>query len=236
MLQGRPPTAQTDKLFDLGTKLVDGERSVRSGLAAYFTANTNHTTDRLGSVSGDILTKRATLVRLSENVLCAPEFRGQKEAQQAFSNELRRRVQELQALPTTPTTETRVRGDELARELGSLIGGLEVGFRRALKNAQDENEVRQSMAGMLFDAVVDPITNAVPFDLSIPGVGSLKGKTKGWVKAKLLEWVKKEEPSAKEMVRPFYQLALQIPGDHTDELEAIAGRFHDNELLGLLDE
>ena len=170
------------------------------------------------------------LVCLSQQLLCAPEFLGQQEAQTAFSNEIRRRIVEFETLPIPPDTESRMIGDARGRELGALIGGLEIGFRRA----QDEAQAGQAMEKMLIGVAVHSASNLCPYDITIPGVGSLKGMSADLVTDKIFDWTKEKEPTADELVRPFYQFALQIPADFSDEMESIAGRFHDNELLGFL--
>jgi hypothetical protein len=227
----KPPSEMTNALFDRAVGMVDGDHAMREGLASFFRENAPDVAKRLAATEGDVLAKEAILVRFAEDVLFADPFEGQDELRQAFAREINGRMEKLRSGSVASAKE----GDEIARQVGFLVGGAEVGFRRALENARDANAAREAMAGFIFDATIGNIAGAIPFDVSLPGVGSLKGKATDKARSLFTAWVQREEPDAKELTEPFYRLALQIPGDYHDEMKAIRGSFFDDELMRYLD-
>jgi hypothetical protein len=224
----QPPNANTDAFFDKAVGVVDGDAGMRQGLGRYFQSNMSAITDRLSTA--DTTAAQSTMTQFSKNVLFSDPFHGQDELRASFSKHIGERVAELQGVSGThdPAAEQK------ARQLGFLIGGTSNGIQRALGEVRDENAARKAMVDMVFDLASPISLDHVP-DVSIPGIGSVKGQLVGGLKEQLYEQVTKAEPDPRAMTKPLYDLGASIPADYRDEYKSYVSGAYVEESSGWLD-
>jgi hypothetical protein len=231
----QPPNDNVRRLFDKGVRVVDGDKNMRSALGDYFRANPQDTTTRLAKTEGQTLDNQVSLTKFAEEVVFADGHKGQEETRNAWGNELNRRLLDMHSAGTPDDPAAKRELDEKARQFGHLVGSSEVGFKRALKHVKDKNAANKAMSDMIVDMVAGPAKEAIPFDVTLPGVGSVKDKSVEWVKEKISAHYQQAEPSPKEVLRPFSELGTMVPADQTDEVAAMAGRYHDFEDVAILE-
>jgi hypothetical protein len=216
----QPPNQLSNDLFDKSCRIASDDRSIREGLSQFFVKNTDAITSRLASTSGDIEGKSAAMAAFTQNVIFGSDFEGQKEAREAYGQAIRQRVQDVQAGTADDPREQ-------SRQLGFLVGGLEIGFKRA----GNTDSARQGMGSVVLNAVADLAKNAIPFDVTLPGIGSVKGMTIGMLKDKIAG---QSERAQNTLGRSLLEIARQIPGDFHESMESRRAAIKGDETEGYL--
>ena len=94
--------------------------------------------------------------------------------------------------------------------MGSFIGAVEVGLSRAM--ARDAAAAREGMAGFMMSVVTDSAKSLIPFDVKLPGIGSIKNKAIDELASEIATWGKQDDSNLPEMVDSLQAIARQIPG------------------------
>jgi hypothetical protein len=241
----QPATALLDKFFDQSIRVAtsyegeglshpDAEGAVaelQKGLSQYFQTNMEHTTTRWATSKS--VTDRATYASFAANVLFGGSFEGQQLLQQSFAAHIGKLAGEMQNVaPGAPELDAK------ARKLGFLIGGAEVGFRRALDRVEDTNAAKKAMVDFIFDlatATGGAVTGAKMPDFSF-GPIDINGSITDGLKEQVYAWVTDKAPEASELTLPLYTMALGIADDYSDEMQSIRSSFHTDEFMTYLNE
>jgi len=241
----QPASALLDKFFDESIRVAtsyegeglshpDAEGAVaelQKGLSQYFQTNMEHTTTRWATAKS--VTDRATYASFASNVLFGGSFEGQQQLQQSFAAHIGKLAGEMQNVsPNDPDLDAK------ARKLGFLIGGAEVGFKRALDRVEDTNAAKKAMVDFIFNlatATGGAVTGAEIPDFSF-GPIDINGSITDAIKQQVYAWVTEKAPEASELTLPLYTMALGIEDDYSDEMQSIRNSFHTDEFMTYLNE
>jgi hypothetical protein len=216
-----PPSEAAFQLFEASTGSPKGPE-MQGLMGQFFQDNREEILNRLCPPNQTPTAENGKkFIHFVENFAFGPEFSGQEAVRTELGHAFSERVEEIGRF-----AKGDHRGDDKARQLGFLLGGIESGFKKALSNTQNKNAENRKMTDLLVNALGGPLKKAIPFDLKV-GKLSLKNMPFEYAKNTLGDWLKTEEPDFDELVQPLREMAETIPGDFSDEMYSITNRLND---------
>jgi hypothetical protein len=215
--QIQPPTERTMGLFAGAVDHVKDNQQIQSALANFFTKNSDAV---IAWASSDLSSKggerqrESTLSKFCAQVAFGRPFKGQEQLQASLGETLRERVE--RANSGQGSLEERL---QLGREVGTLVGSAEAGLKLAASRPESDVEAaRKGMARLVFHAVANPLKNAIPFDVGIPGLlKSVKDVPFEKLESMLMKWATEKRPDAGRMIQPLYDSMRLLKGQIESE-------------------